>query len=147
MSPIHRIKSGRNLGGEITGQELANMTMLAFDYADKYRTPVIILQDGMMGQMMEPVVFPEPVDLRDLPQKPWVLDGAKGRPSRIIKSLFLDPSEEEDLNWRLSKKYSEITEQIQQAAVIAAIRATIKRILNSPTSLRDYSGKILASKL
>ncbi len=98
-----------------SGQELVDMTMRAFDYADKYRTPVIILQDGMMGQMMEPVIFPEAVDLNNLPPKPWRLDGAAGRSSRIIRSLLLDPVEEEELNWKLHKKYENITEEIQGA--------------------------------
>jgi 2-oxoglutarate ferredoxin oxidoreductase subunit alpha len=44
------------------GQEIADMTRSAFDLADKYRTPVMILGDGMMGQMMEPVEFPDPID-------------------------------------------------------------------------------------
>lgn len=96
-------------------QELADITRNAFDYADKYRTPVMILQDGMMGQMMEPVIFPEPIEIKDLPPKPWKLDGAKGRPSRTIKSLLLDPLIEEELNWNLDRKYREITKTIQSA--------------------------------
>src|SRR3989304_3110783 len=72
------------------GQEIADMTRQAFDLADRFRTPVMILGDGMMGQMMEPVVFPEPVEPANLPAKDWVLDGAKGRESRIIRSLWLD---------------------------------------------------------
>jgi 2-oxoglutarate ferredoxin oxidoreductase subunit alpha len=98
-----------------SGQELVDMTMRAFDYADEYRTPVMILQDGMMGQMMEPVIFPEPVDLKKLPTKPWILDGADGRPSRVIKSLLLDPDVEEELNWKLARKYEDITNKIQGA--------------------------------
>lgn len=98
-----------------SGQELVEMTMRAFDLADGYRTPVIILQDGMMGQMMEPVIFPEPVDLKDIPPKPWKLDGANGRPSRIIRSLLLDPNVEEDLNWKLVRKYEKITGEIRNA--------------------------------
>ncbi|MBN1849340.1 MAG: 3-methyl-2-oxobutanoate dehydrogenase subunit VorB [Deltaproteobacteria bacterium] len=101
--------------GPATAQELADLTMLAFDYADKYRTPVMILQDGMMGQMMEPAVMPDPVDPKRLPPKPWKLDGADGRPSRIIKSLYLDPAEEEQINWNLAHKYEKITDEIQRA--------------------------------
>jgi len=96
-----------------SGQELVDITMKAFYYADEYRIPVIILQDGMMGQMMEPVIFPEPVDLKDLPPKPWKLTGAKGRSSRIIKSLLLNPYDEEALNWKLVLKYKKIREEIQ----------------------------------
>ncbi len=94
------------------GQEIADMTRQAFDLADKYRTPVMILGDGMMGQMMEPVIFPDPVDVNALPAKDWALTGAKDRPSRIIRSLWLDPPKEEELNWRLVRKYEVITEDI-----------------------------------
>ncbi len=98
-----------------SGQELAGLTRKAFEYADEYKTPVFILGDGMMGQMMEPVEFPEPIDPRSLPPKPWILDGAKGRPSRIIKSLLLDTSVEEDHNWKLTRKYERITREIARA--------------------------------
>ncbi|MBW1763208.1 MAG: 3-methyl-2-oxobutanoate dehydrogenase subunit VorB [Deltaproteobacteria bacterium] len=101
--------------GPASGQELADLTRKAFDYADKYRTPVIILQDGMMGQIREPVEFPEPIKIQELPPKPWKLDGAKGRPSRIIKSLLLDPKVEEDLNWKLVKRYETIARDLQHA--------------------------------
>ncbi|MCX5873927.1 MAG: 3-methyl-2-oxobutanoate dehydrogenase subunit VorB [Deltaproteobacteria bacterium] len=94
------------------GQEIADMTRQAFDLADYYRIPVMILGDGMMGQMMEPVVFPEPIDPAKLPEKEWVVNGSKGRSSRIILSLWLDPPKEEELNWRLARKYSAITEVI-----------------------------------
>lgn len=95
-----------------SGQELADLTRKAFDYADEYRTPVLILGDGMMGQMMEPVVFPDPIDLKDLPPKSWILDGAEGRPSRIILSLLLNTALEEEHNWKLMRKYDMITREI-----------------------------------
>ena len=98
-----------------SGQELADLTRDAFDYADTYRTPVIILQDGMMGQMMEPVEFPSAYNMSELPPKPWKLNGSEGRSSRIIKSLLLDPAVEEELNWKLVSKYDIITKEIQQA--------------------------------
>lgn len=94
------------------GQEIADMTRWAFDLADRYRAPVMILGDGMMGQMMEPVVFPEPIEPASLPRKEWVLDGAKGRPSRIIRSLWLDTDKEEELNWKLFRKYEMISREI-----------------------------------
>lgn len=97
------------------GQELADISGRAFEYADRYRSPVMILIDGMMGQMMEPVVFPEPITPSDLPSKSWVLDGARGRPSRIIKSLILDAAKEEEHNWKLYRKYENIKKEIQTA--------------------------------
>jgi 2-oxoglutarate/2-oxoacid ferredoxin oxidoreductase subunit alpha len=95
--------------GPGSGQELADLTFIAFDLADKYRTPVILLGDGMLGQEMEPVEFQEEVRLEHLPRKDWILSGAKGRPSRIIRSLLLDPAEEEEHNWKLMRKYERIT--------------------------------------
>lgn len=94
-----------------SGQELVTLTMKAFDLADAYRTPVILLGDGLMGQMMEPVTFPDPIDPAKLPKKDWVLNGAKGRKPRLIASLHLDPVEMEQFNWKLSRKYAVISER------------------------------------
>ena len=71
-------------------QETIDMTYLAFDMADKYRMPVMILSDGLLGQMMEPVVFPS-VDVQ-IPDKPWACCGHENkRPHNIINSLYLQP--------------------------------------------------------
>jgi 2-oxoglutarate ferredoxin oxidoreductase subunit alpha len=94
-----------------SGQELANLTFEAFDLADKYRTPVIILGDGMLGQMMEPVEFKPEAPTKKLPYKDWTLTGAKGRPSRFLRSLLLDPVEEEEHNWKLMRKYERIAKE------------------------------------
>jgi len=97
-----------------SGQEMADFTRVAFEYADRYRIPVIILVDGMMGQMMEPVELPDPIDPKSLPTKPWVLNGARDRPSRIIRSLILDTSVMEEHNWKLFRKYEMIDKEIPQ---------------------------------
>lgn len=60
-----------------TVQEMSDIVYEAFDVADKYRTPVMILADGMLGQMMEPVVLPEPKNPEDLPAKPWPARGTR----------------------------------------------------------------------
>ena len=71
-------------------QETIDMTYLAFDMADKYRMPVMILSDGLLGQMMEPVVFPT-VEVQ-IPEKPWACCGHQNkRPHNIINSLYLQP--------------------------------------------------------
>ena len=93
-----------------SGQELVSLTMKAFDLADTYRMPVIVLGDGLMGQMMEPVTFPDPVDPTTLPKKEWVLSGAQGRDNRLIASLALDPVKMEQHNWKLARKYEAICE-------------------------------------
>ena len=94
-----------------SGQELVTLTIKAFDLADAYRMSVILLGDGLMGQMMEPVTFPDPVDPATLPKKDWILDGARGRDSRLIASLHLDPTEMEQFNWKLARKYAAICER------------------------------------
>src|SRR4030043_523717 len=87
-----------------TVQELADLTHLAFDLADKYLIPVIILGDGMLGQMMEPVVFKHEAPA-ELPVRSRALRGAKGRPSRIVRTCTSNPSELEELNWSLYRRY------------------------------------------
>jgi 2-oxoglutarate ferredoxin oxidoreductase subunit alpha len=87
-----------------TVQELYDIAMKSFDVADLYRTPVMILGDGMMGQIVEPVVMNERPSV-DLPPKDYILDGAQGRPSRVIKSLILDVKLMEEHNWKLKRKY------------------------------------------
>lgn len=94
-----------------SGQELATLTMKAFDLADTYRTPVVLLGDGLLGQMMEPVTFPDPIDPDALPEKEWALDGAKGRASRLVASLYLDPLDMEQFNWKLTRKYAAISDR------------------------------------
>ena len=61
-----------------TVQEAADLTMEAFDLADKYRNPVMILGDGLIGQMMEPVEFKRRIEPADLPEKPWATTGRAG---------------------------------------------------------------------
>ena len=97
-------------------QEIADLTMLAFDLADKYRMPVMILGDGILGQMMEPVEF----KVRAKPEikKDWILDGCKGRKPRIIKSLILSEPELEKFNLKLQKKYKEIKDEEQRCEVL-----------------------------
>ncbi len=84
-------------------QELVDLVPLAFDLSDEYRNPVLILGDGMLGQMMEPVEFPVGITIKEYP-KDYVLNGAKGRPSRMVRSLLFDVKEEEEHNWKLYRK-------------------------------------------
>ena len=104
--------------GPATVQEGVDVMSKAFELADKYRTPVVILGDGMMGQMMEPVSLPEPVELARLPLKPWATTGAKGRRPNVINSLFLDAEECEKHNLALQAKY-DIIQATEQMAEIA----------------------------
>lgn len=86
-----------------TVQEAIDLTMLAFDLADQYRTLVFVVADGAIGQMMEPAEFPE---MRALPKErpEWALTGAEGREKRVVTSLYLGASELEKLNLKLQEK-------------------------------------------
>ena len=99
-----------------TVQEMADCIYRAFDLADQYRTPVMVLADGMLGQMMEPVVLPEPYRLDSLPEKPWATTGhGHARPHNIVNSLYLTAEELEDLNIERYKRYELIKRTEQQA--------------------------------
>ncbi|PWB72343.1 3-methyl-2-oxobutanoate dehydrogenase subunit beta [candidate division GN15 bacterium] len=92
-------------------QEAVDLTMLAFHLADKYRNPAMIIGDGMIGQMMEPVEFPEKYVEEELPVKTWAATGASGRKPLIIKSLFLDPNALEHNNILLKEKYDQMAKE------------------------------------
>ena len=92
-----------------TIQEAVDLMMLAFHLADKYRNPVMMIGDGMIGQMMEPVEFPDKyIEPEELPAKTWAATGAKGRNPYVIKSLFLDPVLLEKNSWLLHEKYEQM---------------------------------------
>lgn len=94
-------------------QEMYELTIKAFELADKYRNPAIVLADAILGQMKEPVdIGPRP-SLEDLglPNKDWALIGNKGRKSNLIKSLFLGDGEMEVQNWKLYEKYKKMKEE------------------------------------
>ena len=91
-----------------TVQEMYDLTAIAFDLADKYRNPVMILSDGYLGQMMEPIEIQSSKFKIQNYSKDWVLDGCKGREPRKIRSLLMGEGELEEFNWKLDKKYKEI---------------------------------------
>jgi 2-oxoglutarate ferredoxin oxidoreductase subunit alpha len=100
-----------------TVQEMMDFTTEAFDMADRYRTPVLVLTDGQLGQMMEPV------DLSEAPpchavEKPWALTGAKGRDPYFLCSLHLKPSELAEHNRQLLEVYSEIERREPRAELV-----------------------------
>jgi len=88
-------------------QELVDMMGDAFEIADRYRNPVLILADGIIAQMMEAVEFKQSVDSTPLSRKPWAVTGAKGRRKNIINSLDLIPEKLEKHNWDLQAKFKQ----------------------------------------
>lgn len=120
-------------------QELVDLTMDAFDLADKYTNPVMILGDGLLGQMMEAVEFKERKKI-DLPDKErWTLTGCKGREKNYIVPFNLDPYEMEKLNLKIQKKYNEIREKevrceitnLDNADLIVVAYGTVARIVKT----------------
>jgi len=114
-------------------QEMADLTFTAFDLADFYRNPVVILADGMLGQIMEPVTFKKK---KKLPPKDWALTGAKGRKARVIKSLILDAKLMEEHNWKLFRKYERVKRHevrfealdLEKAKLLVVAYGTMARI-------------------
>jgi len=92
-------------------QEMADMTSLAFELAEKYRMPAMLLADGTMGQMMEPVVLPEKeVDPSMIPVgKPWATTGTDmKRKHNVVNSLYLKPDELEKTNFERFERYAKL---------------------------------------
>lgn len=90
-------------------QEMCDLTIHAFEVADRYRNPVYVLADGALGQMMEPLEIPKPV--LNEPEKPWAVKGNAATRKNLITSIFLEHAQQEILITRLEEKYREIEEK------------------------------------
>lgn len=133
-----------------TIQEAVDLIYNAFDKADEYRSPVMILGDGMLGQMMEAVELPEMKDPATFPKKAWATDGTgSGSNRRIINSLYVDPDVLESLNLRLFERYAEMqkelkyeTYRMEDAEFAFVAYGTVARITkNAVDILRDQGVK------
>jgi len=87
-------------------QEMADLTVLAFELADKYRNPAVILADGFIGQMMEPL----DLEYREIipPEKPWAVKGTPETRKNLISSIFLEPDDLEHHQRHLERKYQQV---------------------------------------
>lgn len=98
-----------------TIQEMVDFVPLAYEVGEKYRVPAMILSDGMLGQMMEPVEFPTKKD-EPVAEKPWATNGHQNkRKKNIINSLYIQPEELEDLIKERYERYEKIKETEQRA--------------------------------
>lgn len=128
-------------------QEAVDYVQEAFDVADYYRMPVIVLADGMIGQMMEAVEFNKKEATRQLEPKTWATTGTKGeREHNIINSLYLEAAELEKHNHKLQAKYDiiEKTEaryenlMVEDAEIVLVAYGTTARIVkNAVLQLRE----------
>ena len=134
-----------------TVQEMVSLTYEAFDMADIYRTPVMILGDGILGQMMEPVEFPEGTG-RELPEKDWAVTGTQGkRKKNIVNSLYLQPEELEQKNFERYERYAKIQSTEQKAElfmtedadiIITAFGAAARIAKNAVIAAREQGIKV-----
>jgi pyruvate/2-oxoacid:ferredoxin oxidoreductase alpha subunit len=116
-------------------QEMADLTTLAFDLADRYRNPVVVLADGCIGQMMEPVEFAEP---RAVPLPPdWAVTGSAATRSNLVTSIYLEPDLMEKHIRKLEAKY--------RAAERSEVRAEMWRTADAEIVLIGYGivGRVL----
>ena len=134
-------------------QEACDMIMDAFDVAELYRTPVLVLLDGMIGQMMEPVDFDKPRKQRGLPSKEgWATTGTKGqRKPNIINSLYLSPEILEEHNYHLQRKYDVIEanelqyemDRTEDAELVFVAYGTMARVVkNCVNEMREEGYKV-----
>ena len=135
-------------------QEAADLVQDAFDLADYYRNPVMVLGDGLIGQMMEPVEFREGRQpIKELAPKNWATTGCDGsRPTNIINSLFLDPEELERHNAKLKAKYDHmIADEVRFAGyrtdedydVLIVAYGTVARVCSTAIDeLREAGTKV-----
>ncbi len=130
-------------------QEMVDIVMEGFDLADFYRNPVMILGDGMLGQMMEPVEFSKR-STRTLPEKTWATTGTKNeRKPNIINSLYIDPEKLEGMIARVyDEKYAAIERdevkvechRCEDAEIIIAAYGTTSRIVKNVIETAQKEG-------
>ncbi|MDD5072292.1 MAG: 3-methyl-2-oxobutanoate dehydrogenase subunit VorB [Candidatus Omnitrophica bacterium] len=128
-------------------EEAWHLTHLAFDLADEYRNPVLILGDGILGQMMEPIEVVRKhlhgkIANHDMRHKPWALTGCKGRKPNVIRSLYLGEGELEELNRLLQMKYDRVKSKevrfeslyTEDSDLVVVAYGTTSRIVRSAIS-------------
>ncbi|UCZ52779.1 3-methyl-2-oxobutanoate dehydrogenase subunit VorB [Bacillus shivajii] len=132
-----------------TLQEIVDLTKESFRIADQYRAPVVLLADGMLGQMMEPVEFKEDEEDEQTFEKPWATTGTEGDgPPKTITSLDLNDVNLEKRNARLLQKYDEInanevkvdTYYMDDAEFAVVAYGTVARIVQSAVDKAREAG-------
>ncbi len=130
-----------------TVQEMYDLTFLAFDLAEKYRNPAMILGDALIGQMKEPLLRQKGKRM-DLPPKTWALTGAEGRKPNLLKSLYLQDGALSEHNWKLFQKYERMkkeevrfeTFQAEDARLLISAFGSMARISKTSVELAREQG-------
>jgi len=131
-----------------TCQEGYDLTILAFELAFKYRNPVLVLGDAILGQMKEPVATWQPEGINAQEAADWCLTGAKGRDKRLLKSLYLEEGALADHNRKLQAKYKAMQAEVRledymtdDAELVVVAQGTIGRIAKSAVRALRKAGK------
>lgn len=128
-------------------QEMVDHCILAFELADKYRNPAMLLSDGAIGQMMEKVELPEPIEYK--PDKPWATTGkTKDRERNILTSLYIQSEDMEQKNFELQAKYKTICENeiryeeymLDDAEIVITAFGLTSRIIKKTVALGREEG-------
>ncbi|HPF54597.1 MAG TPA: 3-methyl-2-oxobutanoate dehydrogenase subunit VorB [Eubacteriales bacterium] len=128
-------------------QETVDLMGDAFDIADRYRNPVMMLLDGMIGQMMEPIEWHERKPAEDLPAKDWASTGSKGGKTHVINSLYIDPALCEENNRRLEAKYKLMREhEVRYATVDTEGAEVVLVAFGTPSRIALAAKAILEKK-
>ena len=133
--------------GPSSVQELVDCMSLAFDLADEYRMTVVVLADGILGQMMEPIVL-DKNPRRKLPAKNWALTGADGREQNIVRSLWLGERVLEELNYKLQAKYKQVEKnevlceqyEVEDAEIVVVAYGVSARIVKGAVNKAREEG-------
>jgi 2-oxoisovalerate ferredoxin oxidoreductase alpha subunit len=126
-------------------QEMADLTILAFELADRYRNPAVVMADGFIGQMMEPL----DLEYREIvpPAKPWAVRGTKETRKNLISSIYLEPDDLEAHQRKLEAKY--VRAQVEarsegyktdDAEILLVGYGIVSRVLRSAVQLARQQG-------
>ncbi len=126
-------------------QEQYEFTARAFELAEKYRNPVMVLSDAILAQMKEPLELKK-LKIKRYSVEEWALTGAKGRPSRFIRSLFLDAEELKEKNLTLQKKYKKMEKEARAEFIIEGGEEVIVVAFGSMARLAKEACEILKQK-
>jgi 2-oxoisovalerate ferredoxin oxidoreductase alpha subunit len=128
-------------------QEMCDFTIKAFEVANKYRSPVIVLADGVLGQMVEPLHFPERA-IEPKIDTSWAVCGNKETKNNLVTSIFLDFNQLEKFNYKLQEKYAEIKDnevdyegyELENAEIILVSYGISSRIARSAVEIARNEG-------
>ena len=128
-------------------QEMCDLTMKAFELSNKYRNPCIVLADAVLGQMAEPLKFPDTAVDPEIDES-WAVRGSKDTMENLVTSIFLDFAQLEDFNFEIQEKYAEIEKnevlyeeyKTEDAEIVLVSYGTSSRLSRSAVDIAREKG-------